>query len=734
MNAADRFVNPFAFVPALGTVQRRPWLGHLAAGSQQRYSGTITATWTLKTPFLLPQNAKQEGWLGSDGKLCIPGSAVKGAVRSLHEAMFNGCLRIIDDDYTPAYREPASGFDEPDDWRLAIVTASHGGVPTQFQLTDANSTEWVDARALHAVWPGNPLPTSGDIAHIFGPRTDANLDRREVRSVSKVDVLRRATGKAETGHDPSKMDTARNGEAGTAMGGGRSDGLFPTGRIFLVTDTAARKTDRKDGSRANCYWASGELSERVVDFNHKGEDKSAWAAFTAACRGSDDRRRLEQTRKAPGAGGDPQDWRSKAVYAEVSWPPQRPGSSDTRNRRGRRTQQSGFLFRGDVVWVKYRGDRVEQIRLAQIWRKPGSGSVKDRIGDAGPCPRQVDGTTVLCLSCATFGSATTDGKRGDGEQTSYAGHVRFSTAESSTAVRTRNVTLAPMGTPNPGSGAFYLRMDSIPPTGLEQDEIPSHWGVADRGRPNLRPIGGRKFYWHADPDEQAKQWARENGRSTLPPRYEDLSRARPSKMSRAASLVEPGTDRPTTITATISVDQLDQVGVDALLASLDPARVLHLTQHHKSRRPTYAIHLGGGKPFGLGSATVQLKVDLTTSRERYASAQPASVAWPELGTEPGRVRLKALFDRVGSFGGNLEALAVLLDLKGLGDLERYVTYPPGASWQEFGSQQFRQSYEFFQETNGQQLARSRREWLTLPQVRPGQDQSLPIRTKRGRRR
>lgn len=174
MNASDRFVNPFAFVAVPGRVQRRPWLGHLASGSAQRYSGTITATWTLKTPFLLPQNAKQEGWLGSDGKLCIPGSAVKGAVRSLHEAMFSGCLRIIDDDYTPAYREPASGFDEPADWRLAIVTASHGGMPTRFQLTKANSTEWVDARALHGAWPGNAFPTSGT------SRTSSGRERKRI--------------------------------------------------------------------------------------------------------------------------------------------------------------------------------------------------------------------------------------------------------------------------------------------------------------------------------------------------------------------------------------------------------------------------------------------------------------------------------------------------------------------------------------------------------------------------
>lgn len=705
MSTPDRFVNPYAFVPLPGAVVRRPWLGHLSSGGAERYTGTITATWTLKTRFLLLQNAVEEGWLGDDRVLRIPGSALKGAVRSLHEAMFNGCLRVVHEDYTPAYREPAHSFDQPQDWRLAIVTASEHGKPTEFQVTKAHSTEWVEARALQQAWPGRDLPASGDIVHIHGPRTDANLGRTEIRSVSSVGLVRRANDRSQ------------------------ACGAFPTGRIFLVTDTAARKVTRQDRSLANCFWATGELSHELVRFDPVREDAGAWAAFEDACRGSNDRRLLEQPGNPLNLTGENANWRINASYAPVSWPPQRPGSNDTSKQRARRTRQSGFLFRGDVVWVRYRGDGVEEIRLAQIWRKAGSGSVGDRIGDAGPCPREADGHHTVCLSCATFGSATTGergkGERGRGEQSSYAGHVRFSSAVSKGTAETKEVVLAPMGSPNPGAGAFYLRLNASPPAQLAQDEIPSHWGVAEQG---YRPIAGRKFYWHSDADEQAKHWSREN-RVRGVPRYEDLG-VRQSKMSRKARLVEPGL----TIEATIGVDQLDQVGVDALLAALDPARLLHLTQHHRSNGPTYAVHLGGGKPFGLGSATVQLDVDLTSSRGRYAERQPSSTTWQDLGTEPGRARLRALLERAGSFGANLELLAVLLDLKGLGDYEVVVSYPPGASWREFGGQQFRQSYEFFQETNGQQLARSRREWLTLPQARPGQDPSLPIRTKRGSRR
>lgn len=698
-NHGEVFVNPYTFVSLPQAVLRRKPPGHRVKGNEARYSGTVTVTWELKTPLLLPSCADEEGWIESDGSIRIPGSSLKGAVRSLHEAMFNGCLRIIDDGFTPSYRQPATGFDDEKQWRLAIVTAAEAGIPKRLQLTSAGSTEWVEARALRNARRSRSLPTSGDVVRILGPREQTSLNRVEVRTVTGVEIL---------------------ASAGDAQ---QTTGPFPSGgRVFLVTDTAARKVTRNDRSLANCFWASGELSEEQVSFDHRGRDADAWAAFMAACRGSNDRRLLEQGGRSSDSSSE---WRAQSAYEDVYWPPPRQERIDPANACGRRTKQTGLLFRGDVVWLKYAGDRIEEIRLAQIWRVRGQGAVGKRIGSAAPCPAP-DSPEALCLSCATFGSASVDGSHGEGDQTSYAGHVRFTSARSAEGISLREVSLAPMGAPNPGAGTFYLGLSPDHVRGLAgtlgDGDIPSHWGTGESGS----PIRGRKFYWHADPDAQAEHWSAKN-RSAAIPRYQDVDRTRESVMARTARLVPAGTR----FTASIGVDQLDQVGVDALLAALDPSRILHLTSHHRAGLPEYAVHLGGGKALGLGSATVELGVRLTTTRDRYGKAEPASHEWPSLNTGPEAGRLQALLARAGSFGVNLEQLAVLLDRRALGDLEPYVSYPPGASWSEFGSAQFRRSFEFFQQTNGQQLARGSREWQVLPAVRAS-NPSLPVRTKRGR--
>ena len=71
---AERFVNPYTFVPFPERIERRKPSGHhlLAAGN---LSGTFTVTWTFASPFQAP-----EGQSGTT-VLRLPGSSVKGAVR-----------------------------------------------------------------------------------------------------------------------------------------------------------------------------------------------------------------------------------------------------------------------------------------------------------------------------------------------------------------------------------------------------------------------------------------------------------------------------------------------------------------------------------------------------------------------------------------------------------------------------------------------------------------------------
>ena len=117
-----KFVNPYTFLPLPETVRREAPNFHdgTKAHNTDLYTGSFTIEWELKSPLLLPVNAVEEGWLEpkSDGEkenttdripderrvISVPGSSVKGALRSLHEAAFFGCMSVIDQSFIPAYR------------------------------------------------------------------------------------------------------------------------------------------------------------------------------------------------------------------------------------------------------------------------------------------------------------------------------------------------------------------------------------------------------------------------------------------------------------------------------------------------------------------------------------------------------------------------------------------------------------------------------------------------------
>lgn len=670
--AIEVFVNPYSFVPMPNDVKRAEPIGHSGKPREEVFSGSIDVTWTLATPLLLPATAAQEGWIQRDGRIRLPGSSIKGAVRSLHEAMFNGCFRIVDDGFVPAYRDPVSGPLDTSEWRLAIVTASAQGQPTEFQLTREGSTEYVDAHALKASMTGG-LPTSGDIVVITGAReTNPGLQRTEVKAISSVQLI--------AGHSLALT----------------SAGPFRLGRIFLVTDTAAR-------TGTHVYWASGELDSTCVEFDAAHADADAWNEFHAVTRRANDRRELE--------GGGQEAWRRETVHKVVNWPAR--GGQPI----GQRARQSGLLFRGDVVWVRPERGRITGIRLAQVWRSTGQFAVGERLGNAKPCP-DPDNPSHLCLSCATFGSATVDGVRGEGDQTSYAGHVRFSSAVSTERPTLIELPrLAPMGTPNPGAGTFYLKLPQERPN-VGTDEVPSHWGTAESTAAKLR---GRKFYWHSDPDAQAKRWS--SPQAPRPPRYVAVENAQ--GMIRAATLVPAGT----IFTATVTVDRLDRVGLDALMGSLNPAYILGVTDYATKKAARFAVHLGGGKPLGLGSAEVSVEPHVTPTRDRYSN--PAMTE-PMTFAQMTREMLMPVARRVGLIGAGLESLAHLLDLHGLGDHEVLVSYPPNPTtngWSDFSTPEFRRSFKFFQETNGKSFAQQVNQWRLLPPA-SAPDVSLPIRNRR----
>ncbi len=732
----DSFVNPYTFVPLPPTVSRRPPPGHLPMAGRTTYSGWIDVAYTLATPMLLPADHEQ---VLRDGQLTVPGSSVKGAVRSLHEAMFDGCFHIVDLDFIPGYRDAAvsdqaksaSGRTDTSQgsWWLARVLASNDqGLPMTVQLCDEEF--WIDSGQLAQRYPKGRLPTTGDVIALDSPDpTWSTIGRYEAASLRGVSVLE--------GHGDSDE---------------RPRVLAPTkGLVFLATDTGARQRWTRPGRggqrrKGRCLWAAADLSEHTAEVT-----EAARTDFSHAAAGSEDRRVLESTKAA--GPSRPDGWRSGPAFATVTW--WRAGGDE--GPVARRLRHTGFLWPGDVVWVRLDDEpgtgKVVELRLSNLWRSPGAVAVGDRRLPSAlhPCPPEGphDDDMTLCLTCAIFGSAdaeqggatrgdaTDDERRGQDPRRSYGAHVRFGTFTSTTTVTPTQVTLSPLGMPKPGAGMFYLRNDSRPARDRPRGDRLTTWGSsADEGAGGPRQIAGRKFYWHADPDAQARHWSAANGR-TERARYV----ASPEQVSKqAGSMVAKRYLVPTStrLEGRITFDQLDEPALRSLISAIDPRPAL-TALGGPSRQ--YAVHLGGGKPLGLGSATVEL-TDLHVEElsDRYTSESvtqsPDQVDWRD-GVKPiigqGVKPIIGQEDSLRGLSRTLPLLSRLLDRDGLGEDAMIVSYPPAAGWEDVGTQDFRLSYEFFGANNGEQRAHDSRPWRPLPTLDPSRPQTLPIYRRRGQR-
>jgi CRISPR-associated protein (TIGR03986 family) len=677
--AADTtFINPYTFVPFPERIARAEPPGHALLG-KGRLSGSFTVTWEFTTPF----QAQEE--VSGTALLRLPGSSVKGAIRSVHEALAGGCLRVFDDQFTPSYRDVANV--RADSWTMATVTeATMDGQPLAVQLCD--EVVWVPLANLRAV-PGSSLSTGS----------------RVVIADSDVPPHRNSLGRKEL------ADSAVVWRAG-------EDGKW----VVLVTAAGTRvkeKVSKKTGETkpGGYFLACGRLSKETAKV---GED--AWHGFQFAAAGADDMRKKKRTSRQAEAAGD------DAGMAEEL--PAEPEKQPTElvifhgTEVGRRRVVTGRLWPRDVIWVKVSqdGGEVEEISLAALWRHPGWGVGRDgsRRGSADSWTagervpghlRACDDPGLLCPSCRVFGSADTSvrGRDDRSDQRAYAGHVRFGDACSREPVTLTEILRAPMGAPRPGAGQFYLSYTDTSPARDRDDKPTREWGAA----PDIvdrRQLRGRKFYWHADPDRQD------------PPRHKarrhQLTRpdGKPSELVDHRWIAPAGTQ----LSQQVTFDNLDQADLGGLLAAFEPRRVLCADPDRELR-----LHLGGGKPLGLGSCRATVSgLRVWTARSRYGTEPPAQ---PDRGSWDAAFLSQVPVEVTATWPALEAALA-----DDTVDPAR-VWYPPGARWSERRAQaeKFDRPFAFFTASSGMALHDKRstlRKLIPLP-APDAEDQALPIMTK-----
>ena len=237
------FVNPYTFVPLPRKVVCGQPPGHDPGPDEarERYVGALEVTWRIQSPLAIPT----EEWGSIGGDVRIPGSSIKGAVRSTHEMLFGGCLRQVDLGYRPTYRQ-LPNMDALKDWRMAVVLDDDEVLLCEKE--DPKRRSSIDSKAL-CERVGDRART-GDVVAVNSD--DDWKDRSELRVAERFQVLQR----------PAEVS-----------GYEKLAGCY----VVLIT----KKGARRDAVRATWYWSLGKLTRERATFSEKATRDFSWAMMEA---------------------------------------------------------------------------------------------------------------------------------------------------------------------------------------------------------------------------------------------------------------------------------------------------------------------------------------------------------------------------------------------------------------------------------------------------------------------
>ena len=556
-DGGNAFINPYTFVPLPDKVKRDKPHGH-ARAVEGGLTGYLDVEFAFRSPLMMPVdwNTPEETTVTGtriEERVTVPGSSVRGAVRSLFEVISSSCLSILDPDYRPAHR---ASLEMRPDKRLAVVDEvdSDGRV---ISVLPTSRVVWVRAEALWRLFDG-----------AAGLRSGVRI------SLDEQAIYEQSFG-GNKGKPVKREQLKPEGESTLTKG---------DDWVVHVADAGTKGDHPAD----HIYVAVGKLETTPIRLG-----KMTWEDYRELCRYSVD---VTGGKLAPSAPAwDAEEWAGVAVM--VRHTDRNRGNRETAI--GKRRKSDGALAPGDSVWITTGSEGGERVvtglTMSSSWRELGKGPIRNRLPDESllPC-RDPD---ELCPACATFGfiEARAEGQRRDqAEHNAYASHLRFGAFETDAPVPLRLVLPPPTRSPRPSAGAFYLEHLKVEgenrEAGVAEFGKPaSRWG----GRldsPRMRRIAGRKFYWHGQEPEDTTPTPRQVRRNHYP--AEGANNCR--EVRRWI------TEKPPVLRGRIHFENIDARQLGFLMLALEPQELAE-----RAGIPVngdLAIHLGGGKGLGFGTA------------------------------------------------------------------------------------------------------------------------------------
>ena len=545
----NAFINPYTFVPLSDKVKRDKPHGH-ARAVEGGLTGYLDVEFAFRSPLMMPVDWKTAEETTATGtrieeRVTVPGSSVRGAVRSLFEVISSSCLSIIDSDYRPAHR---ASLEMRPDKQLAVVDEvdSDGRV---ISVLPASRVVWIRAEALWRLFGG-----------AVGLRSGVRI------SLDEKAIYEQSFGGSK-GKPVKREQLKPEGESTLTKGGDW---------VVHVADAGAKGNHPAD----RIHVAVGKLDATPIRLGER-----TWEDYRELCRYSADVTGGELAPKAP--AWDAREWPEVLVR-------HRSGTTI-----GKRRKSDGALAPGDSVWITTRNEGGERVvaglTMSSSWREFGKGPIRDRLPDDSllPCCDPDE----LCPACATFGfiEARAEGQRRDqAEHNAYASHLRFGAFETDAPVPLRLVLPPPTRSPRPSAGAFYLEHPTAEGENREAGvaelgKPASRWG-GQLDSPRMRRIAGRKFYWHGQEPEDTTPTPRQVRRAHYPE-------------EGAPDCQETGrwiTEEPPVLKGRIHFENIDARQLGFLMLALEPRELAE--RAGATVNGELAIHLGGGKGLGFGTA------------------------------------------------------------------------------------------------------------------------------------